>query len=101
MDSVLNFEHQQKGIFTMSLTITIPSDIESALRKRAVAEGTDIESFVRQIVIEEVAETGEASGGTESHAEFMAKLNRTIEQHGISNGHFDDSRESIYAGRGE
>lgn len=36
-----------------------------------------------------------------SHDEFMAKLRAIIALHPRSNGSMDDSRESIYAGRGE
>lgn len=36
-----------------------------------------------------------------SHDEFMATLRAIIALHPRSNGSMDDSRESIYAGRGE
>ena len=85
----------------MSITISLPVEIESALRQRAAIVGTDVESFVRQIVLEEVTETPVATLGGEPHPDFVARLRGTIQRHRIHHGHFDDSRESIYAGRGE
>ena len=75
--------------------------VESALRQRAAAAGKDVETFVREIVVEEVAEEPHSSRRSHSHAEFMTRLKEIIQRHGIMHGKFDDSRESIYAGRGE
>jgi len=85
----------------MSLNVIFPADIEVVLRQRASALGKDVSTFVIDIVSEEVASIPAVRNRQESHAEFMAKLDAMIHRHGIRNGHFDDSRESIYAGRGE
>jgi hypothetical protein len=85
----------------MNLSITFPTEIESILRQRATALGKDIDALVREIVIEEVAEAPADGSRQESHTEFMQKLDAMIQRHGIRNGKFDDSRESIYSGRGE
>jgi len=85
----------------MSLNVSFPIEIESALRQRAAAVGKDVETFVREIVVEEMAEELHSSPRSHSHAEFMSRLRDIIERHGITQGKFDDSRESIYAGRGE
>ena len=83
----------------MSLNVSFPIEIESALRQLAAAAGKDVETFVREIVVEEVAEELSSSPRSNSHAEFMARLKKIIQRHGIKHGKFDDSRESIYAGR--
>ena len=85
----------------MSLSVSFPAEIESTLRQHAAAIGKDVETFVRELVVEEVAEATESPVRRRSHAEFKEKLDAMIQSHGIRNGQFDDSRESIYAGRGE
>jgi plasmid stability protein len=86
---------------SMSLYISFPIEIEFALRRRAAAAGKDVEAYVREIVVEEVAEEPSPPPNSISHAEFMTRLRETIQRHGIKHGKFDDSRDSIYAGRGE
>ena len=85
----------------MSLSVSFPAEIESTLRQHAVAIGKDVETFVRELVVEEVAEATGSPVRKRSHAEFKAKIDTMIQSHGIRNGKFDDSRESIYAGQGE
>jgi hypothetical protein len=83
------------------LDTSFPSEIELVLRQRAAALGKDVDTFVREIIIEEVADIPAIEECAVSHAEFMARLDAMIERHGIRNGNFDDSRESIYSGRGK
>jgi plasmid stability protein len=85
----------------MSLSVTFPTELESALRQRAAAVGKDVDTFVREIVIDEVSEVPASSRRKRSREEFVSRLREIIESHGIKNGKFDDSRESIYSGRGE
>lgn len=85
----------------MSLSITFPTEVESILRQRAAALGKDVNAYVREIVLDEVAEVPANETDKASHSAFMAKLDAMIQRHGIRNGKFDDSRESIYSGRGE
>ncbi|MBC8116181.1 MAG: hypothetical protein H7062_17480 [Candidatus Saccharimonas sp.] len=85
----------------MSVSIHFPDEIEHALRRRASAVGQDITTFVTKIVTEQLADEPEVSARTESHEEYMTRVRDIIRRHGIDNGRFDDSRESIYAGRGE
>ena len=83
------------------MTITLPIELESALRQRAALAGKDIETFVREILTEEVSNQPTKNIRTLSHEEFVAKLRGIIALHSESNGKMDDSRESIYAGCGE
>ncbi len=85
----------------MSLSVSFPAEVEAVLRQRASALGIDVNTFVREIVFEEVATIPTNRKRQESHIEFMARLDAMIQRHGIRCGNFDDSRESIYAGRGE
>jgi hypothetical protein len=85
----------------MTVTIDIPAEIEATLRRRAEAAGKDVGAIVKEFVVECLAEESQAPVKTASHREFMAKLHAVIALHPKSDGSMDDSRESIYAGRGE
>ncbi|HUQ71447.1 MAG TPA: hypothetical protein VM165_18105 [Planctomycetaceae bacterium] len=85
----------------MNVNITVPAEMESILRRRAAAAGQDVAAFVQQVVTEELAGETVDSGRSETHEEFRGRLRGLIQRHGIHHGRFDDSRESIYAGRGE
>ena len=85
----------------MHLNVSLPIEIENALRRRAAAAGKDVETFVTEIVAGEVTDEPSSSQHPQSHDTFKSELRAIIERHGIRNGKFDDSRESIYAGRGE
>jgi hypothetical protein len=85
----------------MTVSITFPAEIETTLLRRAAAAGTDVETIVKEFVTERLAEENPQPARATSHAEFMAKLHGIIDLHPVSNGSVDDSRESIYAGRGE
>jgi plasmid stability protein len=85
----------------MTVSINFPAEIEAALLRRAAAAGKDVETFVKEAVRDRLAEESPPTTKLASHAEFMAKLHEIINLHPISNGAVDDSRDSIYAGRGE
>lgn len=85
----------------MNVSINFPTEIETTLRRRAAAVGKDVETFVQEVVSEVLAEEASLQTGGGSHDEFMATLREIIHLHPVSNGSIDDSRESIYAGRGE
>jgi plasmid stability protein len=85
----------------MNVSINIPTEVETALRRRAAAAGTDLETLVNKLVTEGLAEECPLSERVASHDEFMSRLHKIIELHPVSNGSVDDSRESIYTGRGE
>ena len=85
----------------MTLSVTFTTEIESALRQRAAAVGKDVDTLVREIVTEEVIASEAPEPTEESHPDFMHRLDAMIQRHGIRNGKFDDSRDSIYSGRGE
>ena len=84
----------------MSLNINLPSDLEHAVRERALASGLDIDTFATRIFAEQLQDEMPLPQAA-SPNEFRSRLDRVIALHPKS-GHFiDDSRESIYAGRCE
>ncbi len=85
----------------MNVSINIPAEIETTLLRRAAATGKDVETIVKEFVVERLAEESHPQSRVASHDEFMAKLDAIIDLHPMSNGSVNDSRESIYAGRGE
>lgn len=85
----------------MNVSINFPAEIETTLLRRAAAAGKDVETIVKEFITELLAEESPAPAKPASHHEFMARLHEVIGLHPVSNGSVDDSRESIYAGRGE
>lgn len=87
----------------MSITIELPVDVENALRKRAEAAGEDLATFVRDIVTENVAaqDSERRPHSQRSPEEFARKLDEWTALHPVLDHEIDDSRESIYEGRGE
>jgi hypothetical protein len=91
----------------MTVKIQFSPEVEAKLRQRAQATGTDVEHVVREAVEEKF-------GGGEHVAVSAPPQERAKRWHAwvegmthlatknLPPGHFvDDSRESIYAGRGE
>ncbi len=84
----------------MVLELPLSSEIESRLRERATALGQGVEAFIAQAVTEKLAEA-EFSARTANRRDWAEMLRACIELHPAATGFVDDSRESIYAGRGE
>jgi hypothetical protein len=89
----------------MTLHIELPVAIEAALLARAAAEGKDVSTFVTEAVAERLAapetETGGRARAVRSPQGFAERLQALIDLHPRTGRPVDDSRESIYAGRGE
>lgn len=88
----------------MNLQIELPIDVETALFARAAAEGKDVSTFVAEVVTERLAapEAAETSQPViRSSQGFAQRLQAWIDLHPRTSHPADDSRESIYAGRGE
>lgn len=85
----------------MNVSIYFPEEIEQSLRSRAAASGQDVETFVRQLVTQQLLEDEPAAARQTSVAEFEKRLDAWINLHPKLDHAVDDSRESIYAGRGE
>ncbi len=85
----------------MSITIELPADIENALRQRAVKAGKTLATLVCEIVTKNVTNHARRPGKRRSAAEFARRLDAWIALHPALDHAIDDSRESIYDGRGE
>ena len=85
----------------MNINIVIPDQVEAALRRKAATFGQNLDEYVQRMVAEEAEEELPVPPKGESTEAFMTRLQSMVKRHGIRCGHVDDSRESIYAGRGE
>jgi hypothetical protein len=85
----------------MSVSIHFPDEIEHALRRRASEAGQDIATFVTSVVTEKLEREAARPQRRRSHEAFKKRLESWISLHPPSTHFVDDSRESIYEGRGE
>jgi len=86
----------------MTIHIDFSPELEAKLKERAQAAGKGVERFVREAVEEKLA-SGTAQPAEQLTPQERLKLFREwVASHPVREGvHMDDSRESIYAGRGE
>ena len=85
----------------MNISIHFPDEIESALRDRAAATGKDVETLVTELVTEQLLVEQCPAKEVISPEAFAERSAAWIGLHPILDHPIDDSRESIYAGRGE
>jgi plasmid stability protein len=84
----------------MNVSINFPDELENALHLTAAAAGTDIETFVKQIVAERLAERDLLSESDRmSPQDFAERQAAWVKLHPVLDHAIDDSRESFYAGR--
>lgn len=84
----------------MTLTIELTGAIEQRLQEQAAASGCDVPSFVQRLLTENLGDDT-APSPPRSKAAFRQRLQQWIDLHPPTAHFVDDSRESIYAGRGE
>ena len=87
----------------MTLSIPLPPETETKLRERAAASGKDLTMLVLEAV---EAITGETNGDTAPNGsmppnQWSAEWRAWAAGHQTLDHVVDDSRESIYAGRGK
>ena len=86
----------------MTLTLVLPPDIEAKLKEQAAREGKDPQTLVLEAIEEtlssEVATTTAMLPVAAWHARFYALLDSLPRSEATA---VDDSRESIYNGRGQ
>ena len=86
----------------MNLNLRLSAPLEAALKNHAAAAGQDVETFVLKAVEEKLADqNGLQNHPQGSEGDFAAWLEAWINRHPTVSHSVDDSRESIYAGRGE
>ncbi len=89
----------------MTLHIELPPTLETALLARAAAEGKDVSALVTEAVTERLAAsaadaTETSRAAVRSSQGFALRLQAWVDLHPRVGRPVDDSRESIYAGRG-
>lgn len=87
----------------MTLQIPISPETEAKLREQAAAAGKDLASFVREAVEKLIGEGNGSRHGNGSHSapQWSEEWHAWAASHRKLDHVVDDSRESIYAGRGE
>jgi hypothetical protein len=83
----------------MNLVLNLPADLEAIIKKRAEQAGLDVPAYVLQTL--RISDLGLNSEPLISNEQFEASLIRLREIHANVPAAFDDSRDSIYEGRGE
>jgi hypothetical protein len=84
----------------MTLNINLSVEMEAKIRALATASGQDVEAFVLNALDEKLA-VEDVADSAKSAESFEAWLQRWIALHPQVGHTVDDSRESIYEGRGE
>jgi hypothetical protein len=87
-----------------TVTITLPPDTEKCLRDKATLIGQSLESFLQRLAdrAASAANGGGRLGGAElTPDEWIAEWEELTANQPAIPVQVDDSRESIYAGRGE
>ncbi len=85
----------------MNVNIEIPDQVEAVLRRKAAMFGQNLGEFLQKVAVEEAEYDLPSPPIDQSADAFMVRLRAMVKRHAVRCGHVDDSRESIYAGRGE
>lgn len=91
----------------MTLTLELPTETEKRLQAKAGAKGLTIKSYLEELVRNDL-DNQETTGSSQINTSSITSAEHWIEEHrALAKRHehlthfVDDSRESIYAGRGE
>ncbi len=85
----------------MTVQLNLPPDVEEQLKLRAAAQGRDVSAIVLDLVTNQLANEESTSDRRLSSEEFKQRLHAMANRFPGFGANIDDSRESIYAGRGE
>jgi len=85
----------------MTLHIPLSPETEAKLRQQAAAAGKDLTSFVLDAVEEKIGEANGSGAASLSPDQWSREWHAWAASHRPLSHVVDDSRESIYAGRGE
>jgi hypothetical protein len=84
----------------MNVNIELPSEIESQLCRSAAAAGTDVPTFVKQLLTERLSQEEKAGDRTlDDPNGFEERQNAWVKHFPVLDHAIDDSRESFYEGR--
>lgn len=89
----------------MTIQIALPPQTEAKLREHAAVSGKELTSYVLEALEEKLGlqDAGPADNGhsPQELEEWLAEFRQWVSSHPPLPDEADDSRESIYAGRGE
>lgn len=86
----------------MTVTIDLPPETEAKLRAQASAQGTNLENYLGELAQRWAEETAQHSYDNEKTPEQrVADWLEFVNSHEHITAVADDSRESIYEGRGD
>lgn len=85
----------------MTLTLNLSPELEQQIRKAADSAGEDVESFVLQAVHARLGGGGVANGVLDDKLAWRQLFDAWLASRTPVEHFVDDSRESIYEGRGE
>ncbi|MFK7819475.1 MAG: hypothetical protein AB8G99_12205 [Planctomycetaceae bacterium] len=85
----------------MDLTIRLPEGTEELLRQQASAAGKDVESFAKELIESRLGALRTQNGSRSDDESFESRLNTIADMMPVLDNFIDDSRGSIYEGRGE
>ena len=80
----------------MNITLTLSSEKQAELQRRAAAAGTDLASYILDTVQETLDERNGSSVEQAPYEEWSGDFRAWIAGHRSRNPQFDDRRESIY-----
>ncbi len=84
----------------MNVSVNFPDELENTLRLTAAAAGTDVGTFIKQIVAERLAVADLPSESDRISPQVFAERQAAwVKLHPVLDHAIDDSRESFYAGR--
>jgi plasmid stability protein len=85
----------------MTVIVSLPPELETRLRERAARAGQAVDAFVRDAVEEKLACEGTNTERGLTSQQRLAEFEAWIADRQPVNSIVDDSRDSIYEGRGE
>ena len=87
----------------MTVTLDLPPTIERELKEKAAKGGQTLEEYLRSLAVRDVAASPALSypPGFASPEEWVKAFREWAASHQPVDHFVDDSRESIYDGRGE
>ena len=82
------------------MQLNLPPSTESLLRQHAIAAGKDLESFAIQFLQQQLESHEPSNPAEQNHDDWVAAITAWSNSHPRTTRLVDDSRESIYEGRG-
>ncbi len=82
------------------MQLNLPPSTEAVLRQHAIAAGKDVESFAIQVLQQQLGDNEQTKHTERDHDEWVAALKVWSNSHPRRTQIVDDSRETIYEGRG-